>query len=257
MRLPIAWLALAALLAGATAPAWAQSTLRKPGDPLPALPGLGAQDPRQVVPVGEAPWSSLGRLQTEAGGRCTGTLIAPDTVLTAAHCLVSPRGGGFVHPNTVHFLMGYERGRATARRRAVGYRTGTGFEPGARGAPQEDWALVRLDQPIEGPLLPLFRRPVPPRAPLMLAGYQQDRPEVLLADTACRVLDAREGVLLHDCAATRGSSGAPLLVRAGQGWAIAGIASRAARDMALGQAVGVEMVLLAAREGPPPRQTGK
>lgn len=232
-------LALLFLAAGAHA----QSTLRKPGEPPPVLPGLGSNDPRQVVPIAERPWSSIGRLQTESGGRCTGTLIAPDTVLTAAHCLVSPRGGGLVPPRTIHFLLGYERARATARRHAISYRTGAGFDPALeRNLPREDWALVTLDKPINGPVLPVLRRPLAPRTPLMLAGYQQDRPEVLLADTGCRLLDSRDGVLVHDCAGTRGSSGGPLLTRSGQGWAVVGVASRAAREMALGQAVAVEML---------------
>jgi protease YdgD len=143
----------------------------------------------------------------------------------------------------VHFLLGYERARATARRHAVSYRTGTGFDPALeRNFPREDWALVTLDKPIDGPVLPLLRRPLAPRTALMLAGYQQDRPEVLLADTGCRLLDARDGVLVHDCAGTRGSSGGPVLTRSGQGWAVVGVASRAAREMALGQAVAVEML---------------
>ena len=234
---------LALGLALLTPAAAAQSTLRKPGEPPPVLPGLGAHDPRQTVPITERPWSSIGRLQTEAGGRCTGTLIAPNLVLTAAHCLVSPRGRGLVPPRTVHFLLGYERARTAARRHAVSYRTGPGFDPALeRNLPREDWALVTLDKPIDAPVLPLLRRPLPPRTPLMLAGYQQDRPEVLLADTGCRLLDAREGVLVHDCAGTRGSSGGPVFARSGQGWAVVGVASRAAREMALGQAVAVEML---------------
>jgi protease YdgD len=81
----------------------------------------------------------------------------------------------------------------------------------------------------------------------MIAGYQQDRREVLLGDTGCRVLGLREAaparrLLLHDGAATRGASGAPLVVRdpEGGGWAVAGLLVSVARDLALGAAVPAE-----------------
>ena len=62
----------------------------------------------------------------------------------------------------------------------------------------------------------------------MLGGYQQDRPEALLADTACSVLGLRrdsagQPMLIHDCAGTRGSSGAPVLAQGPDGgWARGG-----------------------------------
>jgi protease YdgD len=45
-------------------------------------------------------------------------------------------------------------------------------------------------------------------------------------------------MLMHDCAGTRGSSGAPLLARGPDGrWAVAGVASSAAPNLAMGAAV--------------------
>jgi protease YdgD len=80
--------------------------------------------------------------------------------------------------------------------------------------------------------LPLLRdAPTPPGTPLMFGGYQRDRPEALLADTACRALghERRPGghtLLVHDCAGTHGASGAPLLARGRDGrWGVAGVAS--------------------------------
>ncbi len=37
-------------------------------------------------------WEAVGRVDIEDGGFCTGTLIAPDLVLTAAHCVIEPGG---------------------------------------------------------------------------------------------------------------------------------------------------------------------
>ena len=66
---------------------------------------------------------------------------------------------------------------------------------------------------------------------------------------ACRMLGQRRDsagqvLLVHDCAGTRGVSGAPLLARGADGqWAVAGIASSVALELALGAAVPVAAAL--------------
>jgi protease YdgD len=211
----------------AASPAAAQAPI-----PRSELPGLGGAGARQRVDADAAPWRSLGRVQTELGGRCTGALIAPDQVLTAAHCLRSPRGG-LVQPDSVHFLLGYAAGRFRAHARVATFRTGPGFLPAERGPAGADWAILQLAAPLaEAPPLPLAPARVADR--VMLGGYQQDRAEILMADTACRLLDLRRGrvgpLLLHDCAGTRGASGAPLLRHeADGGWSVIGIAVAASR----------------------------
>lgn len=226
------------LLAGAAA---AQET--RPHAPAVLLPGIGEADPRRPVPVAEMPWRALGRVQTELGTRCTGALIGPREMLTAAHCLVAPRTGQYVQPGSVHVLLGYDRGRFAAHARVEAFRVAPDYQPG-RGASGADWAVLRLDRVLgtTGNILPLLRDPPPPRSPVMLGGWQQDRPEMLMADTACRLLgvqrhaDGRQ-TLVHDCAGTRGASGAPLLARGPDGaWAVIGVQAAAAADLALGHA---------------------
>ena len=224
------------MLAGAW-PAWAQGQ-KAPVVPRSELPGIGASDPRRPVSSAQAPWNALGRVQTELGNRCTGTLIAPDRVLTAAHCLISPRSGKLVQPSSIHFLLGYSHGRFAAQGRVASATIGQPFDPLDRTSATADWAILTLAAPLRGPTLPLSRAVPPPRTPLHLAGYQQDRPEELLADTGCRLLGLSNGMLLHDCAGTRGASGAPLLIRQeGGGYAVIGVMSRALRTLAMGEAV--------------------
>lgn len=213
--------------------------------PRSELPGLGPGAIRQPVDMTTAPWQSLGRVQTELGQRCTGTLIAPDRVLTAAHCLTAPRRDQLVQPGSVHFLLGYNSGQFRAHRRAVAFQTGTGYRPTDRGPASADWAILQLEAPIDTPSLPL--RPARPGDRILLGGYQQDRAEVLMADTDCRVLGLRQeaatAVLLHGCAGTRGASGAPLLRRETNGdWAVVGVAVAAARQQAGGLAVPVQTI---------------
>jgi protease YdgD len=61
------------------------------GAELPLLPGIGAVDRRVAVDPGQPPWDAIAKVQTNIGTRCTGALIAPGNVLTAAHCLYNRR----------------------------------------------------------------------------------------------------------------------------------------------------------------------
>ena len=61
-----------------------------------------------------------------------------------------------------------------------------------------------------------------------LAGYNQDRAQLLVADLACHVRrvvtpSGDASFITHDCAATRGTSGAPLLTKRDGGWAVIAI----------------------------------
>src|SRR5262245_60878290 len=53
-------------------------------------PGIGEGDSRIRADLREEPWRGIGKLQATAGSlrsTCTGALIGPKTVLTAAHCV--------------------------------------------------------------------------------------------------------------------------------------------------------------------------
>lgn len=229
----------ALLLAGAAA-------AQEPIIPRSTLPGIGGTDPRVQVAQLERPWSALGRVQTGLGNRCTGTLIAPDRVLTAAHCLVAPRTQRFVQPASIRFLQGYRLGQFDAAAEGRSYRVGEGFDPTTNGPAGADWAIIELAWPLRTPMLPLWQAGIPPGTPLLLGGYQQDRPEVILADTGCQagpmVRQASGQLLLsHGCTATRGVSGGPLIAVLPDGrHVVAGVAVRATVGQGRGFAVPAE-----------------
>lgn len=232
---------LALLLVGAiSAPAGAATD----------LPGIGPKDDRVQVNPATPPWRAVGRVQTELGARCTGFLVAPRVVLTAAHCLYRAGPRSFVQPHSVHFLLGYNKGAFSGQARAVELRIGPGFNPeqlnygNGSDIAGSDWALLYLDTRLGTPdrILPIDVLYPAAGTPLLLGGYEQDRAEALNADLHCSVLsvgqDARKNVIFfHNCNGTRGSSGAPLIARFGTGWAAIGIQVRAAEGRSLGLAV--------------------
>jgi|LakMenEpi03Aug12_release.lakeMendotaPanAssembly.Ray.scaffolds.fasta_scaffold353831_2 protease YdgD len=216
-----------ALLLGLAGPGFAQVAGMNPGP-----------DPRLPVPAAHPPWHGVALIEAEGAGLCTGAMVAPAVVLTAAHCLKDEAGTGLLPPARLRVTVGGMEARA------VTLRIGAGFDPTREAPWASDWALVSLNAPIgAGRVLPLLRETPPERSILALPGFQRDAPGTLLVDPACRYLGLRrielEGVMLaHDCAGTTGSSGGPLLLRGADGrFAIIGVQSKGILGRAGGLAV--------------------
>ncbi len=182
------------------------------------------------------PWRALARLQVPGESRCTAVMVGPRTVLTAAHCLVGPRTHRPVPPASVHVLIGYAAGRFARHSVAVSYR---------RAARGNDVAVVTLADPIGADTLRLADTDPPTGTAVILGGYNRDRAEVIEADMSCRVTEAMPARLVHDCAGTFGTSGAPLLARAADGWRIVGLQVAAFTDRIGGAAVPVSRLRMA------------
>jgi protease YdgD len=195
-----------------------------------------AADRRIALDPDVPPWSAVAKVQTNTGIHCTGVLVAPATVLTAAHCLYNRRTHALLQPLSLHVLFGYERDRYRWHRFVAHFVVGAGFNGAGPGPQAADWARLTLAEVVPVVPLPVFAGAIQPGLPAALAGYNQDRAQLLLGDLGCRILRRIGSFVIHDCAGTFGTSGGPLLARAAAGWSVIGV------NVALGRHANIAVV---------------
>jgi V8-like Glu-specific endopeptidase len=145
---------------------------------------------------------------------CTGALIAPDMVLTAAHCLYDPHNGKEVAPRKIRFEAGLVRGQVKASRGVVKtvvhprYRHNHG---GANDA-SVDLAILKLDRPINTAEIRPFATDARPETgdALGVISYTYSRKNTPLLQHPCDVLARKGDVLVMNCQVDFGASGAPV-----------------------------------------------
>lgn len=191
-------------------------------------------------------WEAVGRVDMAGVGTCTGTLIAPDLVLTAAHCIVDRRTARPLDPGTVTFRAGLRDGVAVAERpakRAV-------IHPGYRLADVNSWenalhdlALLELAAPITTSTADPFVVDTPSRrgSTVSVVSYARGRNEALSRQRQCSVLGKRSGFIAFDCDVWFGSSGAPVLEKTGYRPRIVSIVSRGTKTPDGTVALGMEL----------------
>ncbi|MFT6675770.1 MAG: protease YdgD [Sulfitobacter sp.] len=196
--------------------------------------GCDAIRARPVVPSQAWPWRTIGRVNAagqNTRSHCTGTLLSARIVLTASHCLYNFHRKSWFPANSLTFVAAYAQGKAQGVAPILRYVVDPAHDPQSRDFKAgfgRDWALLVLRDPIERPegYLPLVKAAdIAADAAYLLAGYPALRPHVLSLAEDCGPAAKGIGTLvyLHHCAAMRGDSGAPMLVKTAAGYQIIGV----------------------------------
>ena len=190
------------------------------------LPGLGfsglagaQESPLRKLETGDDSrgWEAVGRLNFGTRGFCTGALIEPNLVLTAAHCMFDKETGARMDAGEIQFLAGWRNGRAAAYRgvrRAVIHPEYVFGGADRLDRVAYDLALLELDQPIRLPSITPFETDASPVAgdKVEVVSYALDRAEAPSLQEVCFVLGNQPGVVVLTCSVDFGSSGAPVFV---------------------------------------------
>ncbi|WP_299082328.1 trypsin-like serine protease [uncultured Ruegeria sp.] len=212
-------------------------------------------------------WEAIGRLDIGTVSFCTGTLIAQDIVLTAAHCALDKKTGKAYLPGEVTFRAGLSNGAALADRKVVqiashpGYGTNDVLSPSSI---RVDVALMRLEEPIPYSVadpFALYSGRVSGKE-ISIASYGRGRSETITRERSCRMLERRQGLITFDCDVTFGSSGSAILAKNGPRWQILSVVSavgfhrgkKIGFGMELAEVV-ADLKMILRRDAPQPKPT--
>lgn len=184
---------------------------------------------REIKDASAYPYSAIGTVNWagfSSRSSCTGTLIAEDILITAAHCLINPQTNETVSPQMVHFSAGYQRGKFLAHTTGIEIINSGKFDLFGKVTNEQirnDWALIRLKDPIGKETGYLgwgvfskatLGKIINPKGKVLVAGYPRDRIHALSVETKCKLqMSPDDNVILrHNCKLVEGDSGGPIAI---------------------------------------------
>ncbi len=198
-------------------------------------------------------WEAVGKLMLGDRGFCTGALIAPNLVLTAAHCLFDKDSGARMDPAQIKFLAGWRNGGAVAYRgvkQAVAHPDYVYGGDNQLDRVADDVALIELDQPILLPSVHPFAIGAAPEAgdEIGVVSYAEGRADNPSLQHHCSVMDKQDNILVMSCDVDFGSSGAPVFaVKDGVAQVVSVISAKAeveGKRVSLGSALQIPLAKL-------------
>lgn len=175
-------------------------------------------------------WEGVGLLKIGENSRCSGALIAPDLVLTAAHCLFDKSDNSRRDPRSITFNAGWRDGKSVAQRK-VAYAV---IEPDYNFAEKlkisnvrRDLALLQLDAPIVSTHANPFAidSAVKVGEEVAVVSYGTGRFDAPSKQRSCAVVASQNGVKAFTCDTVPGSSGAPIFSMEGRSPRIVSVVS--------------------------------
>jgi protease YdgD len=189
-------------------------------------PGIIGEDDRVEVIEQGSPWDAIGQVNVGEHGHCTGTLVAPDVVLTAAHCVVDEERKEPFPLRDIQFrtaVRGAEdKGHSTAK--CLRFPKNYDFDAiGTLGNDKRDFAgtdfidavVIVLNDRLAVLPAPLADGVVAkPGLRLVHAAYPADRNFVLTAQFRCQLLraDFKGPLWFNNCDTHPASSGGPIFI---------------------------------------------